>query len=250
MHLIRSRSRKRRTKTMEPNKNSLTKADELAIERKDDTYINAKGANLYRDQSYAQAVEYYHLGAAMGNSDSISNLGYCYLYGRDIPQNTALAVAYFKIACEKKNPDAAYKLGDIYSKDKWGLEDKELSLYYYSLAVEYIIGPCWQTRDSLYYNDELQNFPSLCFALARELGNEGNMFNSTPLSYQFLLYAKLGYENELANGFGMYEKAYDNVLDLMENPQYDEVRDYYNSLYLPSDDDGFYIERPGDEVDF
>lgn len=222
---------------MEPNNNSLTKTDELAIERKDDTYINAKGANLYGEQSYAQAVEYYHLGAAMGNSDSISNLGYCYLYGRDIPQNTALAVAYFKIACEKKNPDAAYKLGDIYSKNKWGLEDKELSLYYYSLAVEYIIGSGWQARGSLYYNDELQNFPSLCFALARELGNGGNMFNNTPLSYQFLLYAKIGYENELANGFGMYEKAYNNVLELMADAQYDEVRDYYNSVYLTNDID-------------
>ena len=220
---------------MDLNKNLLTKTDELAIERNDDSYINAKGANLYGEQSYSQAVEYYHLGAAMGNSDSISNLGYCYLYGRDIPQNTALAVAYFKIACEKKNPDAAYKLGDIYSKDKWGLEDKELSLYYYSLAVEYITGSEWQTRDSLYYNDELQNFPSLCFALARELGNDGNMFNNTPLSYQFLLYAKIGYEQELANGFGMYEKAYDNVIELMADQQYDEFRDYYNSVYLTYD---------------
>ena len=118
----------------------LTQADKITIEGGDDIYINAKGAKLYGNQLYSQAVEYYRLGAAMGNLDSVSNLGYCYLYGRDIPQDTALAIAYFKIASEGGNPDTAYKLGDIYSRDKWGLADKELSIYYYSLAMKYIIG--------------------------------------------------------------------------------------------------------------
>jgi TPR repeat protein len=229
---------------MDEIKFSLTQADKVAIERKDDDYINAKGAKLYGNQSYSQAVEYYRLGAVMGNSVSISNLGYCYLYGRDIPQNTALAIAYFKIASEKGNPDAAYKLGDIYSRDTWGLEDKELSIYYYSLAVTYIMGSDWQLLDDLYYADELQYFPSLCFALARELAKGEALIANIPLSYQFLLHAKIGYENELAQGFEMYRQSYESVQSLMVDPQYDEVRDKYDDIYF---DDK---ENDEEDIDF
>jgi len=222
---------------MDEIKFSLTQADKVAIERKDDDYINAKGAKLYGNQSYSQAVEYYRLGAVMGNSVSISNLGYCYLYGRDIPQNTALAIAYFKIASEEGNPDAAYKLGDIYSRDTWGLEDKELSIYYYSLAVKSILGSDWQLRDELYYADALQYYPSLCFALARELAKGEAFIANIPLSYQFLLHAKIGYEKELAQGFEMYRQSYESVQNLMVDPQYDEVRDKYDEIYFGDEED-------------
>ncbi len=229
---------------MDEIKFSLTQADKIAIERKDDIYINAKGAKLYRNQSYARAVEYYRLGAVMGNVDSISNLGYCYLYGRDIPQDTALAIAYFKIASEKGNPEAAYKLGDIYSRDTWGLEDKELSIYYYSLAVTYIIGSDWQLRDNLYYEDALQYYPSLCFALARELATGGELITDISLSYQFLLHAKIGYEKELAHGFEMYRQSYESLQRFMVDSQYDGVREKYDGMYLGDE------ENDEEEIDF
>ena len=98
---------------------------------------------------------------------------------QDIPQDTDLAIAYFKIASEKKNPDATYKLGDIYGNDKWGLKDKELSIYYYSLAVQYIVGLDWRSASNLLYEEELQAYPSLCFALSRELGKDGGLFTNT-----------------------------------------------------------------------
>lgn len=101
---------------------NLTAADMAAISKGDSDYINGKGAKHYSDEEYKLAVEYYHIGASMGNVDSISNLGYCYLYGRDIEQNISLAMAYFKVAADRKSADAAYKLGDIYGSDKWGNE--------------------------------------------------------------------------------------------------------------------------------
>lgn len=222
---------------MSENKLLLTQADKTAIDRKDDIYINAKGAKLYGNQYYANAVEYYRLGAAMGNVNSISNLGYCYLYGRYISQNTTLAIVYFKIAMEKGSPDAAYKLGDIYSRDKWGMKDKELSIYYYSLSAKYIIGSDWQSMETLYYADALQNFPSLCFALARELAEGGAMITDIRMSYQFLLHAKIGYESELAHGFDMYFKAYKDVIKLMEDSQYDSVREIYNEMFFGDEEE-------------
>lgn len=58
-----------------------------------------------------------------------------------------------------------------------------------------------------------------------------------------LILAKIGYQNELANGFGMYQKAYDGVVKLMADPQYDEVRDYL-------DNEGLIIEEYGDKKNF
>lgn len=222
---------------MNENKFSLTQADKIAVECGDDVYINAKGAKLYGNQYYANAVEYYRLGAAMGNVNSISNLGYCYLYGRQVPQNTTLAIAYFKIAVKKGDPDAAYKLGDIYSRDKWGMKDKELSIYYYSLAVKYIIGEKWYNLDNIYYAKVLQDYPSLCFAMARELANGGAMITDIRMSYQFLLHAKIGYENELSHGFEMYYQAYENVLKLISDSQYNDIRAEYDEMYFGDEDD-------------
>lgn len=85
-----------------------------AVSLEDSNYINGKGAKLYCGGRYKSAVEYYRLAAAMGNVQATANLGYCYLYGRDIEPNLSLAIAYFKIASVNDNIDAAYKLGDIY----------------------------------------------------------------------------------------------------------------------------------------
>ncbi len=57
----------------------LTAADMAAISKGDSEYINGKGAKYYSNEEYKMAVEYYHIGASMGNVDSISNLGCCYL---------------------------------------------------------------------------------------------------------------------------------------------------------------------------
>lgn len=59
---------------MNDNKVFLTVTDNNAVLLDDSNYINNKGANLYRPDTYLEAVEYYRLAAAMGNVHSISNL--------------------------------------------------------------------------------------------------------------------------------------------------------------------------------
>ena len=92
----------------------LTPTDMAAIKEGVMGYLTNKGASLYNENTYYKSVEYYRLAAAMGEIHSISNLGYCYLYGRDIEANTSLAIAYFTIAAQKGDIDANYKLGDIW----------------------------------------------------------------------------------------------------------------------------------------
>ena len=213
---------------MEKNNFVLTATDFNAIDLMDSNYINNKGAKQYIGQNYASSVEYYRLAAAMGNVHAISNLGYCYLYGREIEANLSLAIAYFKIAARLENVDAAYKLGDIYGSDKWGLKDKEMSVYYYRMAVSFILDEEWENSKIITWNEELENYPSLCYAMGRELSAGGAMYTDLDSAYQFLKKAEIGYKGELMNGSIMYEKSYQGVLKLLKDSQFDAIRSEYD----------------------
>ena len=65
----------------------LTNADIVAISEENDVHFNNIGAEYYRKGEYENALEYYRISASMGNDQAISNLGYCYLYGRSIEKN-------------------------------------------------------------------------------------------------------------------------------------------------------------------
>lgn len=218
---------------MEDKPFQLTATDYQAIELHDSNYINNKGAKQYAGENYADSVEYYRLAAAMGNAHAISNLGYCYLYGRDIEPNLSLAIAYFKIAAAREDVDAAYKLGDIYGSRKWGILDKEMSVYYFRMAASFVIDEEWENSRIISWTEELTKYPSLCYAMGRELSAGGAMNTDLDSAYQFLLKAKAGYRAELMNGNTMYEKSYDGVLRLLADSQFDEIR----PLYVDSNSD-------------
>ena len=210
---------------------NLTTTDMVAIREGDNAFLTNKGAILYNEGTYYKSVEYYRLAAAMGEVHSISNLGYCYLYGRDIEANTSLAIGYFTIAANRKDIDAAYKLGDIYSSDKWGVKDKELSNYYYNYAAALIIGDGWRRGELIDWCDELQEYPSLCYALARETFTGGSMPTDLSISYQFLKHAEIGYRRAIDDGNTMYEESYEGVLKMLKNKKYDSLRKEIDKLF-------------------
>lgn len=192
---------------------TLTKTDELAIEKGDYNYINTKGADLYGKEIFEPSAEYYHLAAAMGSAQAISNLGYCYLYGRHTEQNISLGLAYFKIAAEREVIDAAYKLGRIYEQ---GFEpispDPELSLYYYRMA--------WSYFQRHKYEDDYDAtaYPGLFFAMARATMPGGLMPTDIYKAFSNLVTAKVGYEVMVENGVGaFYQKDLDKVCELMKD---------------------------------
>ncbi len=208
----------------------LTNADMNAVNENNSVYIVNKGAKLYKEDTYAQSVEYYRLAAAMGEVQAISNLGYCYLYGRSIPVNVDLAIQYFKISAKRGNMDSIYKLGDIYSRDKWGKKDEELALYYYDKGLEYFCeeyGSC-----HLYDEEEALDYPSLFFALGRESMPGGIRNTDIELAYEWLKTAERGYKRLIADGNDYYQESYQNVLKLLENPVFtDEYKEEFNLRY-------------------
>ena len=123
---------------MNIKKNLLSNTDSIAIDLYDSNYINNKGAKLYRPESYAESVEYYRLAATMGNVQSISNLGYCYLYGRGIEADLSLAVAYFKFDIKIESEDKVYELFTF-------LNPKNCSIP--SLAMEYVKSDIFSSFD-------------------------------------------------------------------------------------------------------
>ncbi len=205
----------------------LSNTDFIAIRDNDRNYLLNKGAKLYVDETYYQSVEYYRLAASMGEPKAISNLGYCYLYGRDIEVNVDLAIAYFTIAANKGDIEANYKLGDIYSRDKWVKPDKELAIYYYDRAIKFIIGGTIESDRDVLYVEELDNYPSLCFAVGREMFIGGDMNTDLMVSYQLLKHAEIGYKREIDNGFGKYIESYNKVLEYLNRQEFKEAKEYY-----------------------
>jgi len=216
----------------------LTKTDVNAIKHNDSNYINQKGADLYLKEEYEKASEYYRIASAMGNMVATSNLGYCYLYGRGMEPNLSLALAYFEIAAANGNIDACYKLGDIYGSDKWGIEDKEMSIYFYRIAASLLIDDEWEEDFIICLTNELRKYPSLAFALGRELMPSGMLPTNLEQAYQFLIQAYFGYENELRNGNKIYEDCFNNVINYLENPIFEPIKEKYDE-FLEEDDDEY-----------
>lgn len=211
----------------------MTNADAEAVRNGDSDYLLSKGANLYKLKQYDEAAEYYHLAAAMGNDTALSNLGYCYLYGRHTEANTSLAIQYFKLAADRGNVDACYKLGDIYSRDKWKMKDPEMSLYYYKTAAKRLLGDAWMNPSTVFDRDILNYYPSLCFALARGFMPEGVFSTYLYLAYQYLQHARKGYSIEIENGADFYETSLKAVEEMIRDKRFDDIRNEFFDDFIP-----------------
>lgn len=76
---------------------------------------------------------------------------------------------------------------------------------------------------------------SSCKYLGRELSVKGNLLADTDAAYQFLKHAETGYKTEPNNGNMMYERSYTGVVELLNDPQFDEIRKKYDELYSETD---------------
>ncbi|HHU52655.1 MAG TPA: sel1 repeat family protein [Clostridiaceae bacterium] len=135
---------------------------EEARKKGDSYYILDLGSEYYngvvREQNFAKAFEYYTIASEMGNVIALSNLGYCYLYGRSVPKDTIKALECYEAAADLGDINATYKVGDFYY---WGIfpitQDREKAVEYYLTAYDLVI------EDE--YPD-ISNYPDVCLRLA------------------------------------------------------------------------------------
>ncbi|MEM0513665.1 hypothetical protein [Limosilactobacillus fermentum] len=126
-------------------------------------------------------------------------------------------------------------MGDIYSNPRWGVEDKELTNYYFEAAGHLIMDEGFNAYNPIVTCDKLLDYPSLCLALGREKSVGGSMPTDIDAAYQFLKMAERGYQRNLANGQTMYQKAFEAVEKMLADNQYDPVREEVDALLEESD---------------
>ena len=198
----------------------FTKTDIEAIKRKDFNYLNNKGVDAYLSEDYDIAREYYKLAGTMGCIESISNLGYYYMYHAN-PLNRNKAIAYFLVAANFNSVEALYKLGDIYRNGIGVEKDIELGLYYFKEAFNVVD----KNSDKIDY----RNYPSLFFAIAKEYMRGGAYKENLNVAYFHLCNAMEGYEYSINNGLTYYEEAYNACSKLFNSKIFNGIREDVNN---------------------
>ena len=193
----------------------FTNVDFNNLETGDSDEILNKGANSYTVGDYKNAFPYYLASALMGNDQAISNLGYCFMYGRSVEKNFDLALACFRIAAQKHNIDACYKLATIYRYDE-NYKDLETAKQYFISAFQYIVD-----------NSEYIRYGSLCYNVAKEKISGEIFEKDVNGAYLLLLLAKRSYEADLEEGFMPHEKQYLAVKNLLEDRMFDFAKKNY-----------------------
>lgn len=86
-------------------------------------------------QDYAQAMHYFQLAAAQGNSKAQTNLGYMYHFGLGVAQDYAAAARYYNQAVVHDDDTAQNNLGTLYYYGQGVAQDKAAAARYYKLAA-------------------------------------------------------------------------------------------------------------------
>ena len=197
--------------------------NKVALEDFNSDYFNARGAELYRDEEYETAIEYYRIAAAMGNVQSQANLGYCYYYGRGCERDFKLAYAYFKMAARFKNTDALYKLSTMYEHGKGVKKNDEIAEYYLMTA--------FQSLNELPDTAKLE-YPSVLFAMGKKFLAIGEEEGDFEVAYTLLRSAQEGYEFQISQGCHYYEKMLEEVEEILK-------RDCFDSYWDEDEDESF-----------
>ncbi len=106
------------------------------------------GVDAYRKGDYETAVMYYRRSADAGNVTALSDLGYCYYYGRSIPVDKERARDCWEAAAVLGDVCAIYKLGDLHRNGDLPVNER-LARMYYELAYR----RAKETRDPECYPD-------------------------------------------------------------------------------------------------
>ncbi len=198
------------------SKQLLTEEDFEAIKNKNHEYLNSVGADYYGQGEYEKARIYYELASTLGDTNSPTNLGYIYMYGRDVPIDYSVAIAFYQIGAEQGNIDAFYKLGNIYQSGKGVKKDPVLALQYYDEALNRL-----KKEDP----QDPEDYPSLFFTLAREMMPGGLKEKNLGRAYDYLLIAKEGYERQINHfGAGYYKDILEETNKTLNNPVFDNIR--------------------------
>ena len=118
-----------------------------------------QGAKAYQSETpegFRTAVRYYLESASLGNGQAMTNLGYCYTYGRGVTKNPAEGFRYFVQAAKLGNPEAIMKVADAYQCGQFVKKDEIRAFQFYRKLFQH-----------LQETGELLDYPEVCLRLGR-----------------------------------------------------------------------------------
>ncbi len=173
-------------------------------EREDVINLNI-GAEAYQKGDYETAIKYYEKSANAGNVIALSNLGYCYYYGRSIPVDKKKAKECWEKAAILGDIAAVYKLGDMYRNGEIekNLEySRALYVRAFEMALESDdIGVCPDAflRMLKYYPEEIEQYyytqkeiAKSCVSMLEERIAKGDNYSGKVLKEANAILQKLG----------------------------------------------------------
>ena len=194
----------------------LDDEDLAAVEAGNHAWLNNVGANYYAEGDYEKAKIYYEIASTMGNTISSTNLGYIYMYGRNVPVDYSVALAFYKIGAKQGNIEALYKLGNLYQSGKGVEKDVDVAIKYYEEALNAI-----ENSDEWVKED----YPSVYFTIAKEMLPNGLKETNIEKAYEYLKIADNGYTVAIEEmGADYYKTVADEVKKLLNDSMFDEYR--------------------------
>lgn len=88
-------------------------------------------------RNYAEAVKWFKMAAAAGNTDAMCDLGYCYYNGYGVNKNYSDAFFWFKKSAEQDNENGMYNTGLCYEFGHGTAKNLVEAEKYYKLAAVY-----------------------------------------------------------------------------------------------------------------
>ncbi len=160
------------------------------LEREENSPANRllnEGAAAYQKGDYPLAMTLYARAADAGSATAMSNLGYCWYYGRSVPVDYVRARACFEKAAAQGDVCALYKLGDLHAKGRAGFaadRDKAAELYLEAFCR------CVKSGQK-----DVSCYPDVCLRLA-----EHNRTADPDLALRMIFQAVEGLRQRLALG--------------------------------------------------
>jgi len=103
--------------------------------------LHYSGENEFVEQDFEKAIHLYNEAVNHKNIEkkglnitALTNLGYCYLYGRANDPDDKKAFYYFAQAAILNDGNAMYKIGDMYNNGKYVNKNSEAAFYWYKKA--------------------------------------------------------------------------------------------------------------------
>jgi len=94
-------------------------------------YADGKGV----PQDYQEAVKWYRLAAAQGNTPAQYSLGLAYERGQGVPQDYQEAVKWYRLAAAQGNESAPVNLGVMYTKGRGVRQDFVRAYAWFDVAA-------------------------------------------------------------------------------------------------------------------